>query len=282
MFEVQVYSSGINVATKKSSSQSSTLNNFGASLAVDGKNNTFSHTNVAASGGTVWWKVDLGKEFHVESVTILNRWCGSSSDPSGCLCRLSFATLFLIDSKGAIVATQSFGDTCGKGEVSFDNFLVAGPLPTLTPSYSPTSSFNPTNSLVEDFSLVGQGFCYDQSNQYYSWVESSYLPAHTSDTYCLDWCSQNPHPDLVGVEIYRWTNLMYCLCDFNGGIPDIIQKTDYSPAAWGLKRNQSGVGGIEMANGDSNAVCYRYAVSVYIAVLNEKGLLAFIPSNFIM
>ncbi len=124
LFEVQVYSAGINVATKKSSSQSSTLNSYGASLAVDGKNTTFSHTNVAASGGPVWWKVDLGDEFHVESVTILNRWCGSSSDPSGCLCRLSFATLFLIDSKGAVVATQSFGDTCGKKQVSLDRFLV--------------------------------------------------------------------------------------------------------------------------------------------------------------
>ena len=124
MFEVQVYSSGINVATMKSSSQSSTLNNFGASLAVDGKNNTFSHTNVAASGSPVWWKVDLGKEFRVESVTVLNRWCRSSSDPNGCLCRLSFASLFLIDSKGAIVATQTFGDTCGKQKITFDNFLV--------------------------------------------------------------------------------------------------------------------------------------------------------------
>ena len=95
MFEVQVYSSGTNVATGKQSSQSSTLNNFGASLAVDGESNTFSHTNVATSGTPVWWKIDLGYKFEIESVTVLNRWCVSSADPNGCLCRLSFATLSL-------------------------------------------------------------------------------------------------------------------------------------------------------------------------------------------
>jgi len=124
LFEVQVYSSGMNVATGKSSSQSSTLNNFDASLAVDGKANTFSHTNVATSGSPVWWKVDLGNEFPVESVTVLNRWCVSSLDPSGCLCHLSYASLFLIDSNGIVVGTQSFGNTCGKQNISFDIFSV--------------------------------------------------------------------------------------------------------------------------------------------------------------
>ena len=36
MFEVQVYSSGMNVATGKPSSQSSTFNNYGAKLEVNG------------------------------------------------------------------------------------------------------------------------------------------------------------------------------------------------------------------------------------------------------
>jgi hypothetical protein len=120
MFEVLVLSSGMNVAIGMSSSQSSTLNNFGPNLAVDGKNNTFSHTNIATSGSPVWWKVDLGNEFAIQSVTVLNRWCGSSADLSGCLCHLSFATMFLIDSEGDIVATQSVGDICGKREVFFD------------------------------------------------------------------------------------------------------------------------------------------------------------------
>ena len=124
MFEVQVLSSGINIAPGKPSSQSSTFKSFGASLAVDGKMNTFSHTNVASSDSSVWWKVDLGAELPIESVTVMNRWCGSSSDPSGCLCRLSYATLLLIDGNGDIVATQSVGDTCGELEVLFDDFSL--------------------------------------------------------------------------------------------------------------------------------------------------------------
>jgi hypothetical protein len=73
MFEVQVFSSGSNIATGKSSSQSSTLNNYGPRLAVEGKNITFGHTNIAPSGNPVWWRVDLGNEFAIESVTVLNR-----------------------------------------------------------------------------------------------------------------------------------------------------------------------------------------------------------------
>ncbi len=124
MFEVKVYSSGNNIATGKSTSQSSTLNNFFASLAVDGKANTFSHTNVATNGGPVWWMVNLGNEFPIESVMVMNRWCGSSADPNGCLCRLSNATLSLIASDGVVVATQSTGDACGKQELSIESFFA--------------------------------------------------------------------------------------------------------------------------------------------------------------
>ena len=78
-----------------------------------------------------------------------------------------------------------------------DYFTTPAPLPvpSLQPSYSPTSP-NPTSSFVKDFSLAGQGFCYDWSYEYYPFIQSHYLPAHTNDTYCLDWCSQNPHPYL--------------------------------------------------------------------------------------
>ncbi len=155
MFEVQVTSSGRNVAAGKLTSQSSTLRNFFASLAVDDKNSTFSHTNVAISGSPVWWKVDLGNKFLIQSVTILNRWCGSSADYHGCLCRLSDATLSLIDSNGAVVGTQTTGNTCDKRHLLIHDFMVPPPAP---PSYSPTSSLNPTSALVNDFSMVGKGF----------------------------------------------------------------------------------------------------------------------------
>ena len=135
MFEVEVFSSGNNVASGKTSSQSSTLKSYGASLAVDGKMNTFSHTSLLSSGVTDWWQLDLGAELPIESVTVMNRWCGSPSDPNGCLCRLSNATLSLIDSKGDIVATQSVGDTCGQQELLFDDFVKPTHSPIVWPTY---------------------------------------------------------------------------------------------------------------------------------------------------
>ena len=151
--------------------------------------------------------------------------------------------------------------------------------PTPAPqSYNPSPSLNPTSTSPKDFSLVGQGFCYDQSYQYYSFVQSDYLHAHTRDTHCLDWCSQNPHPDLVGVEIYRSTNAVYCRCSFSKGVSEINPESDYSPTAWGVYDGYSGVGAIEIADGDSNVVCYRYEVSFCVALLVVKCL-KFIPSN---
>ena len=126
MTEVQVLSSGKNVATGKSSTQSSTFKNFGASLAVDGKSDTFSHTNVTSGDSTAWWQVELGDALPVDSVTVINRPCGGSHDPNGCFCRLSQATLLLLDKTGVIVATQSFGDTCGKREIVLDDFYLPG------------------------------------------------------------------------------------------------------------------------------------------------------------
>lgn len=125
MFEVQVFSSGNDVARGKPTKQSSTLKSFFANFAVDGNLGSFSHTDVGTSGIPVWWEVDLGSMLPIQSITVKNRWCGSnSSDPNGCLCRLSNATLSLIDSVGSIVAMQSVTDTCGKAEVLFDSFFV--------------------------------------------------------------------------------------------------------------------------------------------------------------
>jgi len=264
MFEVQVLSSGINIAPGKSSSQSSTFKSFGASLAVDGKMNTFSHTNVASSDSSVWWTVDLGPELPIESVTVMNRWCGSSSDPSGCLCRLSYATLFLIDSNGDIVATQPVGDTCRQQELTFDNFVEPTPSPTVSPSYSPTTSLYPTSSLVDDFSWVGVGSCVDESYNYYSSFISNYLPARTKDMYCLDWCSQNALPDLVGVEVWQLTFETYCLCSFSGGLPYGLNYSDYYPAAEFDIGYWYGVGPIMTSFGWDDTSCYRYNVSAFI------------------
>lgn len=121
MFEVEIYSSGVNVAKGKSAMQSSTLSSLVASNAVDGKNDTYSHTT--NSSAYSWWKVDLGGSFPIESLKVLNRWCGDPSDPNGCLCRLSHAVVSLFDEQGQWVATASVGDACNKLEwtLNFDN-----------------------------------------------------------------------------------------------------------------------------------------------------------------
>jgi hypothetical protein len=110
IFEVEVNSSGNNIAVGGVAIQSSTFKSFGASLAIDDDINTFSHTN----DNSAWWQVDLGTEQEIDSVQILNRWCGDPSDPNGCLCRLSDAKLILLDSQGSTIVTQSVGNTCGK------------------------------------------------------------------------------------------------------------------------------------------------------------------------
>jgi hypothetical protein len=119
VFEVQVFSSGSNVAVGKTATQSSTFQKFDASRAVDGSAKSFSHTKDAYSGPSwesdtsPWWEVDLGGLFHIERVQILNRFCADPSDPDGCLCRLTNATLSLQDQNDLVIDTKSFEDTCG-------------------------------------------------------------------------------------------------------------------------------------------------------------------------
>eukprot|EP00804_Cyclotella_cryptica_P007675 CCRYP_001308-RA/>CCRYP_001308-RA protein AED:0.08 eAED:0.08 QI:258/1/1/1/0.37/0.33/9/235/705 len=121
IFEFQAYSSGTNVALLGSSTQSSLLNGnsrFKSSNAIDGNNATFSHT--AASNA--WLQVDLTVPLDIESIVILNRWCVDSSDPRGCLCRLSNSTLTLYAETGAHVSTHKIENTC-KSPVVLQEFM---------------------------------------------------------------------------------------------------------------------------------------------------------------
>ena len=59
IFEVEVYSSNLNIARGKSVAQSTTFNGndkFAANIAVDGDLKTFSHSN---TGSFEWWDIDL-------------------------------------------------------------------------------------------------------------------------------------------------------------------------------------------------------------------------------
>ena len=128
MFEVQILSSDdVNIALNKAASQSSTLGTNSAHFAVDDDLTTFSHTDDANAS----WEVDLGSTFSLKSVMIKNRWCDDSSDPNGCLCRLSGAMLSLLNEEGQVVSAEAIGDTCGVHDLSFD-MASCPPAPTPT------------------------------------------------------------------------------------------------------------------------------------------------------
>jgi hypothetical protein len=102
------------VAFSKAASQSSTLWNnskFAARNAVDGSTSSFSHTDSADAAS--YWEVDLGGAFEIATIDVLNRYCGNVNDASGCLCRLSNATVDLLDGGGVSHGVYRFGNTCG-------------------------------------------------------------------------------------------------------------------------------------------------------------------------
>lgn len=123
---------------------------------------------------------------------------------------------------------------------------------------------------------MGQGYCLDALNEWYSAVKSFTLPLSTTDTYCLEWCSQQLHRDLVAVEINRdvGTTSMFCYCSFSGGaVPNDINLSGYSPAASKIVL-YPGVGAIQSTDATTSAVCYQNAVSTVIFALFLCHLIA--------
>lgn len=118
VFELQILSSdGVNVAIGMNATQSSTLWNFTASNAVDGDSTTFSHTHT--DDMNAWLEVDLGGKYSIGSVMIKNRWCENPNDSSDCFCRLSGATLSLVDDVGQEVTALLIGNTCGQSTLEY-------------------------------------------------------------------------------------------------------------------------------------------------------------------
>ena len=149
IFQLHVSSSGIDVAQGKNATQSSTWvakwngKSFNASNAVDGKPMTYSRTN---DDSNAWLEVDLGGNFAVGSLDILNRWCKDLTDPENCLCKLSGATILLIDDSGDETTSISIGDTCGKAHLEY----VLDPSPEFCPvsEGSNTMDFSPSRQLI--------------------------------------------------------------------------------------------------------------------------------------
>jgi hypothetical protein len=113
-----------------------------------------------------------------------------------------------------------------------------------------------TSNLPSGFSLVGNGYCLDSFNRLYSYIGETF-PSDISDTDCLNWCGQVPHPYLVGVEVdRRLTNYTLCNCNFGGGrIPSDITYVDYNPDAT-HNETEPGMGEIQSSQGDPVEVCY--------------------------
>ena len=69
---------------------------------------------------TLGGRLTLGNLYAIDSINIKNRWCNDTSDPRGCLCKLSNATVSMIDENDIVVATASALNTCGVLDVNLN------------------------------------------------------------------------------------------------------------------------------------------------------------------
>jgi hypothetical protein len=147
--EVQVYDfDGNNVALGKPATQSTDFSiSHVASMANDGNIDTFSHT--ASNGNNPWWEVDLETSVAIEQIHVVNRDCQSS----GCLARLSYATLSLLDDSGNVIATRNFGDMSAQEEVDFD--------------------FSVIDALASDVSLCRKTLLNGPLSPFWNWISKS-------------------------------------------------------------------------------------------------------------
>jgi hypothetical protein len=77
----------------------------------------------------------------------------------------------------------------------------------------------------------------------------------------MAWCSQNLHPDFVGINSDPSSSDLNCECLFSGGLPsDLNPDIDYSPAADNFE-SSDGFGPVQGSNPNFSAKCYRYDVS---------------------
>lgn len=243
-----MFSSDINVALGGTASQSSDYGiDYVASNAIDGNSSSFSLTR----GLGAYWEVDLAGLHAIESVVILNSYTDpnarklvdssysglESLDIDDATCRLTNATVSVIDDSGIVISSQSVSDTCGQSSVSL--------------------SFN----LTTTFSRVSgePGWCLDFFGKYYSYVrQDAWINSTASE--CGEWCLQHPS-SLIGFDFYddpsNEGNECYCL--FSGDIPDSIGT--YEPQYAKISLGEMGVGPITSVSGNSSFFCYKNDVS---------------------
>ena len=256
LYEVQVFSSETNVALGGAASQSSDYGiDYVASNAIDGNSSSFSLTK----GSDAYWEVDLAGVYAIESVVIINSYTDpnarklvdssysglESLDIDDITCRLTNATVSVVDELGFVISSQSVSNACSQSSVSL--------------------SFN----LTTTFSRVSgePGWCLDSFGHYYSYVRQDVWSNSTASE-CGAWCLQHPS-SLIGFDFYNDPsnegNECYCL--FSGDIPDSIGT--YEPQYAKVSLGEMGVGPITSVSGDSNMFCYRNDVSNKMMCLSQ-------------
>jgi hypothetical protein len=254
LYEVQIFSSGVNIAINGSASQSADYDSeHAASNAIDGNNTSFSLT----SGRNAYWEVDLGSLYSVESVLIFNSdtenpfarmlidvdnsYSGLDSLGIGDnSCRLTNAAITLYDNDNFVVSSGSpDGSTCGQSTVSVPFNL------------------NTTFSKVSEV----EGFCLDAYGNYYSYGFGGFSWNFTAYD-CGMWCLQNPS-DLIGFDFFHNSSdpggANECYCLFDDGVPGVIGT--YNPPYEKISHGEMGVGPITNVSGDSGWFCYQNDVS---------------------
>jgi len=173
--EVQVFSSGQNIAKGKKAKQSTTGYGGTASRAVDGNTNgvygagSITHTN---QQNDPWWEVDLGKSTVINKLAIWNR-------TDCCTERLENFTIEVLDDKRAAVWKKT-GQSAPKVTSMFD---VGGPIVVTLKRYR--DLWIPANRVVVppnhtlDVTVTGEGdapYAISTSNAD-TWLEAAVLPA---------------------------------------------------------------------------------------------------------
>eukprot|EP00956_Cyclotella_meneghiniana_P045780 scaffold384236_cov142-Cyclotella_meneghiniana.AAC.1 len=145
--EVFVYSNGVNVALKKTATQSSQLGVQTADYAVDGSRTTFSSTDDESNA---YWEVDLGAVFNINRIEIRNHYCDSNNADEGvtdtCKGYLSNAIIQFTTGDG-VVTSDTLGDMSRVSLFVMD--LVSNPLCRNMPTSSPSTSMPPSSQPSE-------------------------------------------------------------------------------------------------------------------------------------
>ncbi len=216
MFELRVLSSGANIALNKDASQSSTLGNNTAFLAIDGDETTFSHTG--NNDVNAVWEVDFGGTVPIHFVEVKNRWCKDPSDPNGCLCRLSGATLTLMNEQDGVVLTKTFGDTCGVTDLSFDMMSLCTPTDT-----DPTPSITISNAVITEDNSFAITFNNPlDETQIYAAVVSNSACTRDNSSFMVDAATENVSSGLSSVTLSKSIREMITAEDKNSGSVKLI------------------------------------------------------------